>query len=740
MDVVYGAPSGGGWHPVTHMVRLLAELLSARLVVVPINRMANAGRRLAAPAPRRRGRGTCLVVAASPRHLGTLLRGDYWLRGYGHVAGWVIDSFWVDRIPRVAREHFDQLFVADKEVIDVWKAATGLPVTWLPWGADVLRLGSGDPDRPIDLQRVGRQPPGWEDDDETGRLCAEAGLRFEGRFPMYDDPVASQTSLMERLSRVKFTLAFSNAVSPAAYTHPTREYLTGRWTDALACGAVVAGIAPACAATAELLWRGATLELSDTVDRAQGIQRIADAVSAWTPQTASDNHRRALQRLDWRWRFRELAASLSVESERLDAEIDALQAALRSTRPDTAVTLRAIKRPPLTPRALTVCPILVLALALVLTSSASPRRTANVPTLFVRVSGSDAGRCTRAAPCASLARAYALARPGDDRERRRREVRGADDRVQAGPDAAARDLPTGKRGEGDGERRTEDPGVPPRTATDDARRSRASARGQRRRLPQHPEPRSLDAGTVQHRVFRRRGLLRRLRLPLAPRRRRASGLPAAAQHPLRRRVLPRLAGGLGGPAHRMPADPRRQRDHDPQLRVQELCDGEQRPRSHGDLHVSWLGHGPKTRNILIENNFFYRSGNTYAIQAGDYANLRFRYNSIVGPILVAGGYGDGTPVELVGNVMGFAGCSAARSGPGRWRRFASVHNVLDGGKCSATDINARSGFVNPNTNLHLRPRAAAINRGDAKSYPKRDIDGSRRPKGGRPDAGADEAR
>jgi hypothetical protein len=123
-------------------------------------------------------------------------------------------------------------------------------------------------------------------------------------------------------------LAFSNAVSPAPYTHPTREYLTGRWTDALACGAVVAGIAPACAATAELLWPGATLEL-DTVDRAQGIRRIAAAVSGWAPQTASDNHRKALERLDWRWRFQELAASLSIESERLDAEIHALRAASR---------------------------------------------------------------------------------------------------------------------------------------------------------------------------------------------------------------------------------------------------------------------------------------------------------------------------------------------------------------------------------------------------------------------------
>ena len=97
------------------------------------------------------------------------------------------------------------------------------------------------------------------------------------------------------------------------------------------------------------------------------------------------------------------------------------------------------------------------------------------------------------------------------------------------------------------------------------------------------------------------------------------------------------------------------------------------------LHVSWLATNPKTRNILLENNFFYRSGNTYAIQAGDYANLRFRYNSIVGPILVAGGYGDGTPVQLVGNVMGFAGCSAARSGPGPVAPLRPPARLLDGG-------------------------------------------------------------
>jgi hypothetical protein len=330
MRVVYALPEGGGWHPITHMVRLLAELLEAELEIVPLTRAGNAWRRVAAFGPRRRGRGTCLVVAPAPAHLNTLLRRPYWWRGHEHVAGWVIDSFWVERIPASVRHrnHFDQLFVADREVVDLWSAETGLPVSWLPWGADVLRLGTGDGDRPVDVQRLGRQPAAWEDDEQTRRACEAAGLTFAGRPPMHGDASANQRALMGALSRAKFVLAFSNAASPAPYTHPTREYLTGRWTDSLASGAAAAGVAPRCAATDELLWPDALVELPAN-DRAAGVERLAAAAGDWSPERALDNHRRALEGLDWRWRFRDLAAALGVESDRLAAELDALAVAVR---------------------------------------------------------------------------------------------------------------------------------------------------------------------------------------------------------------------------------------------------------------------------------------------------------------------------------------------------------------------------------------------------------------------------
>ena len=209
---------------------------------------------------------------------------------------------------------------------------------------------------------------------------------------------------------------------------------------------------------------------------------------------------------------------------------------------------------------------------------------------------------------------------------------------------------------------------------------------------------------------------------------------------LRRRLLPRLASVPARPAHGVPADPLRGRCDDPQLGLQKLRDADGGRGATANLQISWIGRGPKTRNILIENNFFYPSGNHYAINAGDWSNLDFRYNSIAAPIIVGSGWGDGTPVEFVGNVMRLEQCQGPRTGTGTSAKYVYRNNVLDGGTCGPNDRNAPSGFVDAARNLRLKPNAAAINAGDPASFPQRDIDGERRPKGGRPDAGADERR
>jgi hypothetical protein len=77
---------------------------------------------------------------------------------------------------------------------------------------------------------------------------------------------------MEYYRRARFVVAFSNLAAPAKYTHPTKAYFTGRWTDALANGAVVAGIHPVeDAGVGDLLWDGALLSF-DRIDLAENIE------------------------------------------------------------------------------------------------------------------------------------------------------------------------------------------------------------------------------------------------------------------------------------------------------------------------------------------------------------------------------------------------------------------------------------------------------------------------------------
>ncbi|MDX6439392.1 MAG: hypothetical protein QOF45_1975, partial [Gaiellaceae bacterium] len=131
----------------------------------------------------------------------------------------------------------------------------------------------------------------------------------------------------------------------------------------------------------------------------------------------------------------------------------------------------------------------------------------------------------------------------------------------------------------------------------------------------------------------------------------------------------------------------------------------------------------------------------FSIQALDYPGLRIRYNSIVGPIVVFGGQGDGSPVEITGNILGYTAgmCTAQPLGSGSGGPYAALnwrYNVISGGTCGATDKNAAYGYINSLTNLHLLVAAAANSAGDPSSYPATDIDGNTR--SATPDAGADE--
>jgi hypothetical protein len=329
MLIVNCIPEDRGWTPIQHMVSVAAQLFEAQVIALDHTAPAGVAKALSVLNRRDRNCGdeTCLMVCAGPGDLMKLLRVEGWRKRFRFIAAWIIDSFWTGHFSSVLRfsNPFDQFFVTSIEDLDLWKQITGVPTSWLPWGADVLGAGRMSAQREWDITRIGRQPPEWADDEATEQASAGRGIKFRGR-PSDTGLTLLQNHrlLMDTYGNTKYILAFSNAVNPEIYTHPTRQYVTGRWVDSLSCGATVAGIRPRSETADELLWAGATLEFP-SIRRDEGLQVLADALAGWDPGIAAHNHHMALQKLDWRWRFATLATLFRLHPPALAHELALLR-------------------------------------------------------------------------------------------------------------------------------------------------------------------------------------------------------------------------------------------------------------------------------------------------------------------------------------------------------------------------------------------------------------------------------
>jgi hypothetical protein len=320
------------------MARLAARLLNAELVVVQPRTPKLTDKLSGIFLSRKRSRGFCLLICPSPADLSRILLVQNWRKTYGRIVAWVFDSFWTEWIPPSVRASriFDHVFVTEREDLSNWRQMLRAPVEWLPWGSDVLNLGSANPVRKFDLVRFGRQPKEWNDDLVNARACQSLGLTFHGRPPSFSDATENERGLMGLLSNTKFALAFSNRANPTIQTHPEREYITGRWTDALASGATVAGIPPRSETVQSLLWPEALLDIG-TVNQTEGLKVIGSAAGEWASERAQLNYLRSLETFDWRWRFKTLAEALDIHSSDLDADLSRLKNVIRSAQPTSTI-------------------------------------------------------------------------------------------------------------------------------------------------------------------------------------------------------------------------------------------------------------------------------------------------------------------------------------------------------------------------------------------------------------------
>lgn len=332
LDVIYPHPGSKGWAPVTSLVSLAARTLDGDVIAVDGSEWKSNAFKLRALLPRvKRGSRKALFICPYPAHLQNVLESRWLFGSYETVSAWVIDSFWTDRIPMVARHggRFDHIYVTNPEDVEPWSSSVSAEVKCLPWGTDALAYFPATSGKINDLVRVGRQPDDWDDDLRTLEISKKTGVRFLGRPEFGSSDSSSQKILKTAMNASKVVLAFSNSVDRAYYTHQGREYLTGRWTDALSSGCVVAGRRPVCAAAEELLWDGATLEISSTLGA--GMTEIKKFLDAWTPVHAIENQLRSLERLDWRHRLKVIADDLELRAPVLKSELVSIDRELKNS-------------------------------------------------------------------------------------------------------------------------------------------------------------------------------------------------------------------------------------------------------------------------------------------------------------------------------------------------------------------------------------------------------------------------
>lgn len=296
-----------GWGPIASMALLASEAFEAPLRV--IDERDSYGRAFNARAlvPRRRYRNGrhALLIAGVPGQLRGVLEKPLWRGEYESVNVWVIDSFWNNRVPRLLQRTklLDRVWVADEADVSDWDRMYPGAVGVLPWGTDALAAASRScTSKDLDVLRVGRQPDALDDDAVISAAAAEVGLRFHGRPPFGASVGESQTNLERALDRARTVLAFTNLVDSTTYTHPTKEYVTGRWTDALAHGAVPAGRRPMTPTAQHLVPDGLHYEIPYT-DGREAMRALAEHVRNAEPGLADRARKHALEKLDWRHRF-----------------------------------------------------------------------------------------------------------------------------------------------------------------------------------------------------------------------------------------------------------------------------------------------------------------------------------------------------------------------------------------------------------------------------------------------------
>jgi hypothetical protein len=195
-----------------------------------------------------------------------------WRERFDVVIAYIFDS-WAPEIYSKNVFNLNHLFVALPEIIDELKQSFGIPVSLIPFAADILVQGSCQLKRSIDLTSFGRIPSQYDsvflnkfNQPGSEQIYYKSTPRTAEEFPKLpyqmrrDEP--DTLLLFHILRHSKLTLAF-DPLYPGMRRFPY-SFITLRWFYGTASGGAVVGKRPTTPLMDELMnWEDATIEFPD---------------------------------------------------------------------------------------------------------------------------------------------------------------------------------------------------------------------------------------------------------------------------------------------------------------------------------------------------------------------------------------------------------------------------------------------------------------------------------------------
>ncbi|MEG4044207.1 glycosyltransferase [Microcoleus sp. Pol17_C1] len=262
-----------------------------------------------------------LMIGLSGGDLELLSSIPKWRERFDVVVAYIFDS-WAPEIYSKNVYHLDHLFVALPEIIDELKKRFGIPVSLIPFAADVLAQGSCQLKRSIDLTSFGRIPSHYDtvflnkfNQPGSEQIYYKSTPRTAEEFPKLpyemrrDEP--DTLLLFHILRHSKLTLAF-DTLYPGMRRFPY-SFITLRWFYGAATGGAIVGKRPTTHLMDELMnWEDATIELPD--DPHKSVEFINELLQdeGRLNSIYKRNYVESLARHDWRHRIQSMLEAVKI--------------------------------------------------------------------------------------------------------------------------------------------------------------------------------------------------------------------------------------------------------------------------------------------------------------------------------------------------------------------------------------------------------------------------------------------